>query len=137
MMIESTYTVPESTSNKKPGSGIVEVVDKFFAKEKLTLKRFLKCFKALHRRRVGAKMTNNGSLERPKSQNAWMQNKEIKRNKSMSKVLPKDNRRYNGQNMQELAMSHTFKPKSTAPKTKKLAENYNKKIRDERSKSRQ
>ena len=53
----------------------------------------------------------------------------------MSKVLPKDNRRYNGQTMQELAMNHTFKPKM-APKSKLLAEQYQRKLLKERSKSR-
>ena len=53
----------------------------------------------------------------------------------MSKVLPKDNRRYNGQTMQELAMNHTFKPKM-ALKSKLLAEQYQRKLLKERSKSR-
>lgn len=44
LMIESTYTIPETVSNKKPQQGIVEIVDKYFAKEKLSLKKFLKCF---------------------------------------------------------------------------------------------
>ena len=50
--------------------------------------------------------------------------------------MPKDNRKYREKNLQSFVNTHTFHPSMVATKSKELAEQYHKKMRAERSKSR-
>jgi len=64
-----------------------------------------------------------------------MSDPRIKRNKSLQKLIPNDHRKYRDDQIEDLVEKHTFKP-STLAKSRKLAEQYNKKILLEKTKSR-
>lgn len=82
-------------------------------------------------------MLNESSMERSsKHHQSFLADPSIRRNKSLQKIMPKDNRRYKEQQLQELVMTHTFQP-NMAPKSKQLAAEYHKKILAARSKSRE
>ena len=83
-------------------------------------------------------MANDSSLERPASSSQWLNSEHsaaFKRNKSLQKLLPKDNRKYKDKSLQDFVNTHTFKPNSMGLRSKELAEAYHKKIRVERSRS--
>ena len=115
----------------------VEAIDQYFANDGMLIGKFVKGFISAHGRRKGAKMVNEGSVERASGQNSWINtNPVLKRHKSLQKILQKDNRRFREQNLQDMMQHQTFRP-SMAPKSKKLAEQYNRRIQAERSKSRE
>ena len=103
----------------------IQIVDRYLVRRKKAwpLSKFVHVFKENHAKRFSNRKLAESSQERSAVSSQILTDPEIKRNKSLQKILPHDNRKYKDDAISHLINNYTFSPRMST-KSNQLAHQY-------------